>query len=314
MCRLGPTQSTELGSQLMANAGTLPCDIADMRSRAQVMFSPESYAAGHAYKVDSTDVIIATYPKCGTTLMQQIVHGLRTGGDMDFGEITEVVPWLETSLDMGVDVYAPQKARPHAFKSHQSWENVPKGAKYIYIMRDPKDVVVSFFHFFEGWMFETGTISFDAFVRDFLLDGTRSGAYAAHYCSWWHKRNDVDTLMLCYEDMVTDLAGTVARVNEFASINASAKDVAIATHQADIDFMREHGTKFDDHPLLLKRNPVANLPLGAGSTKVRSGKVGSHKAMLDEAMHAHLDTVWRESVAPTTGHDSYASLRASLSP
>ena len=177
MRRVGPTQSTEPGPRLMADSGTLPRDIADMRSRARVMFTPESYAAGHAYKADSTDVIISTYPKCGTTLMQQIVHGLRTGGDMDFGEITEVVPWLETSLDMGVDVYALQKARPHAFKSHQSWENVPKGAKYIYIMRDPKDVAVSFFYFFEGWMFETGTISFDEFLvwysTNFARDGTR---------------------------------------------------------------------------------------------------------------------------------------------
>lgn len=297
----------------MTDSGTLPRDIPDMRSRAEVMFTPESYQAGHAYQADASDVIIATYPKCGTTLMQQIVHGLRTGGDMDFGEITEVVPWLETSLDMDVDMYAPQKARPHAFKSHQSWENVPKGAKYIYIMRDPKDVVVSFFHFFEGWMFEPGTISFDDFVRDFLLDGTRSGAYAAHYCSWWHKRDDADTLMLCYEDIVADLAGTVALVNEFTGIEASPSDVAIATRQAGIDFMREHGTKFDDHPLLQKRNPVAGLPLTASSTKVRSGKVGSHKAALDEQMHAHLDLVWQESVTPTTGHDSYASLRASLS-
>jgi hypothetical protein len=298
----------------MPQTGTLPRDVADMRSRAAAMFTSESYAAGHAYKADPGDVIIATYPKCGTTLMQQIVHGLRTGGDMDFGEITEVVPWLETSLDMDVDVYAPQKARPHVFKSHQSWENVPKGAKYIYIMRDPKDVVVSFFHFFEGWMFKPGTIGLNEFVRDFLLAGTSSGAYAAHYCSWWHKRNDADTLMLCYEDIVAGLAGTVARVNDFTGINASAQDVAIATRQANIDFMREHGTKFDDHPLRSKRNPVVNLPPSAVSTKVRSGKVGSHKAALDETMHAHLDALWRELLAPTTGHDSYASLRASLAP
>jgi len=35
-----------------------------------------------------------TPPKCGTTWMQQIVHGLRTRGSMDFNEITRVVPFL----------------------------------------------------------------------------------------------------------------------------------------------------------------------------------------------------------------------------
>ena len=47
-----------------------------------------------------TDVVIAPYGKCGTTWLQQIFHTLRTGGDMDFEDISGVVPWIETAAVM----------------------------------------------------------------------------------------------------------------------------------------------------------------------------------------------------------------------
>ncbi|MEO1935709.1 MAG: sulfotransferase domain-containing protein [Myxococcales bacterium] len=53
--------------------------------------TPRSDLAG---KERPSDIFLATYPKCGTTLIQQIVHGLRTVGDMDFRDISGVVPWL----------------------------------------------------------------------------------------------------------------------------------------------------------------------------------------------------------------------------
>ena len=39
-----------------------------------------------------TDVVISTPPKTGTTWVQQIVHQLRTGGDMDFEDIYQPIP------------------------------------------------------------------------------------------------------------------------------------------------------------------------------------------------------------------------------
>ena len=238
--------------------------------------------------------------------------GLRTRGDMDFGEITDVVPWLETSLDMGVDLRARQKAWPQAFKSHQDWDSVPKGARYIYVIRDPKDVAISFYHFFEGWLFEPGTIDLKTFVEEFLLDGTRSGSYAGHLTSWWPKRNDADTLMLCFEDIVPNLRQAVERVARFCSIDADDATVDIATAQAGIDFMKRHQSHFDDHPIRLARNEISGVPVNAGSTKVRSGKSGHHKAELTPEISARYDEIWREHIAPATGYANYESLRASL--
>jgi hypothetical protein len=56
--------------------------------------------------------------KEGTTWVQQICHQLRTGGDMEFEEISQVVPWIELARDQGQDLEAEQVAPPRCFKMH----------------------------------------------------------------------------------------------------------------------------------------------------------------------------------------------------
>ena len=64
------------------------------------------------YRPLSTDVIITPFAKCGTTWLQQIFHTLRTRGDMDFDDISRVVPWIETAPMLGIDLNAAQRAEP----------------------------------------------------------------------------------------------------------------------------------------------------------------------------------------------------------
>jgi len=91
-----------------------------MLERMQYFATDEGRQRGLDYKPDPTDVFIVTPPKCGTTCMQQIVHGLRTRGSMDFDEICRVIPWINMAHDMGIDIHAPQVAAPRALPSWSS--------------------------------------------------------------------------------------------------------------------------------------------------------------------------------------------------
>ena len=110
------------------------------------------------YRPRPGDVIISPYAKCGTTWLQQTFHTLRTGGDMDFDDISRVVPWIETSRLLEIDLEAPQRADPRGFKSHLAWDEIPKGARYVVSQREPKDALVSMHRFMEGWMLEPGAV------------------------------------------------------------------------------------------------------------------------------------------------------------
>ena len=111
----------------------------------------------NSYPLRPDDVFIATFFRSGTTWMQQIVKLLRSGGQPDGVKLDRSIPWLEI-LDSNLGKllgYTPDMATssdalsPRAFKSHLPYELVPGGlphttpAKYIYVMRNPKDVCVS---------------------------------------------------------------------------------------------------------------------------------------------------------------------------
>src|SRR5262245_34548207 len=104
-------------------------------------------ARAREFRARPTDVFIVTYPKSGTTWLQQIVHGLRTGGSMDFDEICAVVSWLETCVDLGIDPEAEQSGAFRAFKSHCTAAEAPAGARFVVAVREPVAVLRSFHRF-----------------------------------------------------------------------------------------------------------------------------------------------------------------------
>ena len=167
---------------------------AELTTRSIQNFSPRS-----------TDIIITPFGKCGTTWTQQIFHTLRTRGDMDFDDISRVVPWIETSGSLSIDINAEQVANPRGFKSHLSFDRIPKGCKYINVIRDPLDAAYSSFKFMEGWYLEPGAVSPD----DFVSQSLKRGDYYHHFISWWPQRNIKNVLYLVYEDMKKDLISNI---------------------------------------------------------------------------------------------------------
>lgn len=265
----------------------------------------EGHRIGLAYRPGPTDIFISPYSKCGTTWMQQIVHGLRSGGSMDFDEITEVVPWLEMAHDMGADVNAPQVAAPRAFKSHLAWDEIPKGGRYIVVFRDPLDAMLSLYKFFEGWWFEAGSISVDDFA-DYYLQ--RGGDYWEHAASWLRQREREDVLLVTFEEMKRNLPGIVDRVAEFMG-GYDAATRAIATEQAGFAFMKRHGGQFDDHLLRQARDAACGLPPGGSATKVATGKTG---AQISADIRRRFNDRWQEVMAREFGLPTYSALDQAL--
>ena len=258
-----------------------------------------------AYKPRSTDVIITPFGKCGTTWTQQIFHTLRTRGDMDFDDISRVVPWIETSSRLGIDINAEQRAAPRGYKSHLDYELIPRGAKYINIIRNPVDAAYSAFKFMEGWYLEPGTVSADEFVSARIAEGR----YQKHLVSWWPHRQDDDVLYLVYEHMKDDLESTIEKIAAFIDIELDDELRAVTLEHASLPFMQQYKDRFDD-AMLRKLSEETLLPPGSDSAKVRTGQVGVHEfsgSVVDE-----MATLWREMVTPDTGFDSYEALIDSL--
>ena len=271
------------------------------------LFSPEEFGKGLKLKLRPDDVIISPFGKSGTTWLQQIVHTLRTRGDMDFDDISRVVPWLETSSALGIDLDAEQKNNPRAFKSHLDYETIPKGGKYIVSIRNPEDALNSMYKFMEGWFIEPGSISLEEFaLKRFIA----SQGYWKHLASWWAHRNDSNVLMLCYEQMTLDPDALIRRVAEFIDVPLDDELLAITLEHSSFSYMLEHKDRFDDALMRALSETKANLPKGSDSSKVRKGKIGENS--MPEVVQAELNEKWRKLIKETLGFVNYAELVAEL--
>lgn len=281
------------------------------------MFSQHSLETGLGIKLRPTDVVITPYSKCGTTWLQQIAHTLRTRGDMDFDDISRVVPWIESSTALGLDINAEQRANPRVFKSHLDAHRIPRGGRYINACRDPRDAAYSMFKFMEGWVLEPGAISPDDFVRGTFVaqgntPGSSGGDYWNHLVSWWARRKDPDVLFMAYEHMTTDLEATVRRVAAFMGIALDDELLAISLEHASLGFMQQHKDRFDDKMMRDRSVETAGLPANSDSSKVRKGRVGEASEQLGAEVCAELDAIWHRRITRELGFENYAAMIATL--
>jgi hypothetical protein len=86
-------------------------------------------------KFTSSDVIVFTPPKSGTTWVTHMCHQIRThGAALTFEDQDDVVPWIDrlgTAYLRGTrfndEPDAPHEAAPRVFKSHAEWKDRPQG-------------------------------------------------------------------------------------------------------------------------------------------------------------------------------------------
>lgn len=296
-----------------ANKLSRATSLKELEAVLDKFFDETKTPLGLAFKPKPSDIIITPYAKCGTTWLQQIAHGLRTRGSMDFDEIGAVIPWIEIAYDMGWDLDAPQVANPRVYKSHVSWHDIPKGGRYICSFRHPYTAIVSFYRFFEGWMFEPGTISLTDLTRwRWARDKADTQGYWYHLISWWEQRQNQDVLLLCYEDMQANPSGTIQMIARFMGIKLDDSLLDLVLRQSSREFMLAHQHQFDEHLLQKIGGKRAGLPPPIDSSKVTSGTPDDSQYKLSSEIKRELDEIWQEQVQSKFGFKDYEELRHAL--
>ena len=256
----------------------------------------------------STDVFAVTPAKTGTTWLQQIMHQLRSGGDMKFADIDDVMPWIESAYDLEQDLDAEHKYQPRCFKSHASYENCPKGGKYILVYREPCARFYSLFKFFEGKYFNHGEVTLDELVKYWI---SLERNYFTHLLSWWPKRNDPNVLFLCYEDMLEDLESAVRAVASFINIGDEAS-ITNAVKMSTFDFMKQNKDKFTTSRFSRYRNKAQGIPEKFVLERVAMGSATKGRGMMEECTKQALQKKWNDTVTKETGFQDYNEFREAL--
>ena len=258
-------------------------------------------------KLRPDDVWIVAYPKCGTTWTQQIVRliiNASNGRGEDKSKITLAVPWVETfgpiqGTRHKYFVDLDQMASPRAFKSHFPYDMMPCGppnttpGRYIFIIRNPKDVAVSYFHHYRSFMFLPPP-GWDEFFEKFLKGEVYFGDYFDCALSWWVHKDDDNVLFLKYEDMKKDLPFTVAQIAKFIRQDISKEVVDEIARKTIFSNMK------DDNSTNYMWMSKFRRPNEA--TFMRKGVVGHWKNYFTPEQTAWLDSVYIKRLKGTGLH------------
>ncbi|XP_028406626.1 estrogen sulfotransferase-like isoform X1 [Dendronephthya gigantea] len=284
------------------------------KQRASKFYTKHGRLHGLNFKPRPDDVFVVTPPKCGTTWMQQILHQLRSGGDMSFDEITDVVPYLEAAYDTERDLEAEHNFQPRCYKTHAWYPDCPKGAKYIVIYREPCASFSSFYNFLKGWFFQPGEISLQEFVKEIELargepkSKMESASYFVHLMSWWEHRNDPNVLFLFFEDMKDDLESAVRKVASFIGIEDDER-IKKAVEMSSFEFMKSNERKFSEYRTAKYRNKFCGIPDDVVPSKVVTGSATKGREMMDEKTKEMIHAKWNEVVWKQIGFQDYQQLR-----
>jgi aryl sulfotransferase len=242
------------------------------------------------------DIVVATYPKSGTTLTQQIVAQLVFGGDPTiYGAAAKLSPWLEFRLSHDAMDIATAQTHRRFLKTHLPVNHLvvsPK-AKYIVVARDVRDVVWSFHHHQINTVRRNSERSAAPDVRqyyhDFLDGAGQQFPYWSHIQSWWDVRHLPNLLTLHYADMIVDLPAAVRRIAAFLAIPIDAALFPKILSHCSIEHMRK----------VAQDDPSLNQVFREGSkTFINQGTNGRWRDVLTAAEIEKADGISARELTP----------------
>uniref|UniRef100_A0A4W5LJU2 Sulfotransferase n=1 Tax=Hucho hucho TaxID=62062 RepID=A0A4W5LJU2_9TELE len=159
------------------------------------------------------DILIATYPKAGTTWVSYILDLLYFGQTAPECQrpIFEKVPFLELLIPIyppGVEVLDNLTTSPRLIKTHLPVQLLPKSfweqnCRIVYVARNAKDNAVSYFHFDRMNQAQPEPGDWNNFLQRFMDGKMVFGSWYDHVTGWWEKKQSHSKILyLFYEDMV----------------------------------------------------------------------------------------------------------------
>uniref|UniRef100_A0ACD5VD03 Uncharacterized protein n=1 Tax=Avena sativa TaxID=4498 RepID=A0ACD5VD03_AVESA len=226
----GHRQVSELPSKLLAGIQQISL------RRYQGFWLPESWVPAavsiqHRFKPRPDDVIISSLPKCGTTWLVALAFATMarhayppSAADHPLLCLNphQCIAFLE-----GVFLGGPAREErlealpsPRLVNTHMPHALLPQslvdcGSRVVYICREPKDMVVSMWHYLR-------TVHPELSLQDTLdsvCDGaSRCGPFWDHALGYWRASTaspDSRVLFLRYEELLRDPASNVKRLAQF---------------------------------------------------------------------------------------------------
>ncbi|XP_064412293.1 amine sulfotransferase-like isoform X3 [Latimeria chalumnae] len=245
------------------------------------------------FKIQDSDVFAVTYPKSGTSWIQHVLSVIYCSENMEEADsrpTIDRVPWIEYPSDkFSFDSIPP----PRLFASHLPFYLIPKElkrkGKVIYLARNPKDVIVSYYHFHIFVNILEDPESFDQFLEKFLDGRVFCSSWFDHINGWYKHKDEFDFLFMTYEEMHKDLRSAVIKISNFVGKELDNETIEAVVERCTFKSMKSN-------PMANYENLPSHVADPEKGTFLRKGIVGDWKNHFTIAQNEKFDELYHEKM------------------
>jgi len=257
-------------------------------------------AAARGLTVYPDDTFLVSFPRSGNTWTRFLVCNLLNPDDpVNFAQLESRIPEIYDVTDRALRAFP----RPRMIKSHESFD--PRYKKIIYIVRDPRDVLLSYYEFQLKRRVITEECSLEDFVPRFMDSEfePKTGSWRDHVVSWISTRGgQKNFLQLRYEDMLANTERESTKIASFLGIDAKAERIARAVELSSADRMRklesEQSGEWKETKETRQDKPF-----------VRTATAGGWKSALPEHCVAEIESAWGD-VMRSVGYELWTKTKS----
>jgi hypothetical protein len=247
----------------------------------------------NAWSIAVSDVVIVSFQKCGKTWLRVMLSKIL----QNHYNIKDIRLDLQ---EMSIFTKAPNILISHAGSTKDNntidFTKVFKHKKVIFLVRDPRDIVVSLFHGSRtrDMVYSGGSIS------EFIRDPNCGFPKIMQFMDVWAKnlQQRDNYIIVRYEDMKKDSANELQRICNFVDIPAKTSLLQETAEYGDFKNMRklEMSNKINDYRMKPGDKSDPN------SFRTRKGKSGGYLEELSAEDIAYVDKLMQKTMPKFLGY------------
>ncbi|XP_068088072.1 sulfotransferase 6B1-like [Hyperolius riggenbachi] len=251
-----------------------------------VLCNEETFKSLENFEAREDDLLVVTYPKCGTNWIIQILY-----------DIVGVISNKELLLDNTMIEFGnpemlerfKDRPSPRIISTHLNVQSIPKSffqkkVKTLLVLRNPKDAAVSFYNFYNSMPALPTYQSWDLFFKDFIQGNVVYGSYFDYLVAWNKHTEEHNVMAVTFEEMKLDLPTQLRKISDFFRLSLSPEQISLVEEQTSFTSMKE-------------KSEATHGKLG--NAFFRKGQIGDWRSVFTEPQSKQVDAEFEKYLAGT---------------
>ena len=236
------------------------------------------------FAVYRDDTFVVSYPRSGNTWTRFLIANLMFPGEnVTFNNIERLIPDTSSQSNRALK----RTPRPRIIKTHQYFDH--RYGRMIYIVRDPRDVALSYYDFHRKYRQIADDYPLETWVEEFVagkLISSDWGSWGENVASWLYTRGqNPDFLLLRYEDMIEQTPRELARIARHLRIKVTPEQLNAVIEKSSAQRMREL-EKLEENQWVATKKHRKDIPF------VRAAGAGGWRSKLPAPCIAKIESTW----------------------